>query len=834
MKSEIRWAVALLLLSAGAGANAAVFSVTSSTDAPDILPGDGICNILPPGPAPVCTLRAAIMEANFAASSDEITVPGTMGIVLGSDLPVVVNPLAIRGLDAPGGLNSLPMIDADLYELFKVDGTSLQLRNLSLFQGIAASGGALSVAADASAIVETVRFSENFAAVSGGGAIDSRGNLAVSKSHFYLNRATTAGGAIRVNGASATLTLSDSSFLRNLTYAPTAEAIAIFNGASASITNTLIDGVELLQPGEVSGGVYASNAGNITIGNSTFFGFTRSALIVESADASDTLRMFNTILSGSSLADCSLVNSGGATTQFDYNLIEDNSCAAIHGAHLSTGDPELDSSETVYKSLVRYRAPILGSPVIDAGSPAIPLEVGACLSTDQRGTVRPLDGNADGQAICDLGAIEASAFTADTFVVNYGITDAVDANPGDGICATAVAGQCTLRAAVMEANAKPGPDRILFALPNNATAINLALTAANGAEGGDLDITEALTIEGGLVDGRPVLNVAQLRADERHFEINSPIAEPVVISGLILSSGEANGVSGGSVRITGGANVTIDTVELRDNQSTVGGGAISVVDGFLDLRNSDLHDNTTGDLGAALYVGTNARAVVWQSSFWSNIDMTAPGGVREAIETAAGGRLTMTTSTVAFNSGGLHGNQPKVMSIANSTVAYNEMRGIDVSFGASVDRLDLRTTVISGNGIQGCRLLNEASADELLLDGYNLLEDGSCDVGSSNVVAPALLFVNPAPLYLTQPSGRLSRVLLPFNQAGLISPALDRAPAGSPNCQFIVDQRGLPRPVDLQNVPNGDGVCDIGAVELQTVFNDAIFANGFEAVTGVD
>jgi hypothetical protein len=47
---------------------------------------------------------------------------------------------------------------------------------------------------------------------------------------------------------------------------------------------------------------------------------------------------------------------------------------------------------------------------------------------------------------------------AATFTVNS-TADAVDAHPGDGVCADA-SGHCTLRAAVMEANALSGPDTI--------------------------------------------------------------------------------------------------------------------------------------------------------------------------------------------------------------------------------------------------------------------------------------------------------------------------------------------------------------------------------------
>jgi CSLREA domain-containing protein len=54
-----------------------------------------------------------------------------------------------------------------------------------------------------------------------------------------------------------------------------------------------------------------------------------------------------------------------------------------------------------------------------------------------------------------------------TFVVNS-TGDAADANPGDGICQTRTRGQCTLRAAIQQANASPawGRHTITFNIPS--------------------------------------------------------------------------------------------------------------------------------------------------------------------------------------------------------------------------------------------------------------------------------------------------------------------------------------------------------------------------------
>jgi CSLREA domain-containing protein len=92
------------------------------------------------------------------------------------------------------------------------------------------------------------------------------------------------------------------------------------------------------------------------------------------------------------------------------------------------------------------------------------------------------------------GALPA---VAATFTVNS-TADAVDANLADGVCETATAGVCTLRAAIQQANASAGTDTIV--LPAGTYTLTIAGAGEDAAVTGDLDVTGILTITGAGAD----------------------------------------------------------------------------------------------------------------------------------------------------------------------------------------------------------------------------------------------------------------------------------------------------------------------------------------------
>src|SRR5436190_5380020 len=167
-----------------------------------------------------------------------------------------------------------------------------------------------------------------------------------------------------------------------------------------------------------------------------------------------------------------------------------------------------------------------------------------------------------------LAALLASdgTLSAASYTVNSTI-DAVDANPGDGVCATA-AGECTLRAAVMEANALPGRDII------NVPAGTYTLTieqepggpGGNTASSGDLNISDDLEIKGvganeSIIDGGRFTGII-----EHVFSVRT--ASVVISDVTIQNGGWLNSPAGGIFNI--GGQVTLNDTVFNGNEGSTG------------------------------------------------------------------------------------------------------------------------------------------------------------------------------------------------------------------------------------------------------------------------
>jgi CSLREA domain-containing protein len=186
----------------------------------------------------------------------------------------------------------------------------------------------------------------------------------------------------------------------------------------------------------------------------------------------------------------------------------------------------------------------------------------------------------------------AACAGATTFFVNS-ITDAVDAALGNGVCATAT-GECTLRAAVQEANALAGADTIN--VPAGNYFLILQGPNENAASTGDLDLKGELTING-TGASFPVIGGSGI---DRVFDIQANAV--VTLSRLTMQNGSPSGtsVAGGGLRNAGA--LTLLDVSVRNNtvQNGDGGGIGNLSSGRMLLTNVTVSGNVAADRGGGI------------------------------------------------------------------------------------------------------------------------------------------------------------------------------------------------------------------------------------------
>jgi hypothetical protein len=215
---------------------------------------------------------------------------------------------------------------------------------------------------------------ENFA-VRGGGIFNLNGVVKIKNSTISSNRALGGGGGIRNVGngrlfvASSTITLNRG------------------NEPSASV------GAE---PNRTGGGIQTISPATVWIGGSILAGNTDNRSRFQTnfspdcySDSSDAFKTMRSNLFGVVNKLCQL-SDGGSNPSVD-----------LKGTDTMPLDPKLEPLDAM---VTRIHALQVGSSAIDHNTTTATFF--ACESVDQRGSARPIDGDGDGQASCDIGAYE--------------------------------------------------------------------------------------------------------------------------------------------------------------------------------------------------------------------------------------------------------------------------------------------------------------------------------------------------------------------------------------------------------------------------------------------
>jgi CSLREA domain-containing protein len=288
--------------------------------------------------------------------------------------------------------------------------------------------------------------------------------------------------------------------------------------------------------------------------------------------------------------------------------------------------------------------------------------------------------------------------SAATFLVNTTV-DAVDAVPGDGVCAT-IDGRCSLRAAVQESNALTGAQAI--SLP--AGYYTLTIPGSGGAGVGDLNVgaNTQITITG----TGPATTIIDANG------IGGAFAVDVASGGLTLVGVTVQNGSAGCIATSGG--LTLNRVVLQLCQGA--GGAIQTTpQGSLTLTIVDTTitgslPGTSGTLGGGVSIGPGTSATIVRSTIAGNFGHIA-GGVYVTSTDSAATSLTIANSTIAQNTGFASGilldasgplHSTTAVTLVNVTIAQNaSISGggaiAERATGALPPSLTVSNTIVANN-----------------------------------------------------------------------------------------------------------------------------------------
>ena len=301
-----------------------------------------------------------------------------------------------------------------------------------------------------------------------------------------------------------------------------------------------------------------------------------------------------------------------------------------------------------------------------------------------------------------------------TFTVNSTL-DAVDASPGDGICATS-GGICTLRAAVQEANALAGLDTIT--LPSGTYQLTIVGTGEDQSATGDLDITDDLVINGAIsnttiVDGNALDHV---------FHISNSNA--VTLTEITIQNGNApfiNGFfdGGGGIRALV-PRLAVISCTITNNNSIDRVGGIFSISSSVEIIGSQISQNTSqGGGGGFSSASGDPEIIISNTQIISNTTNGYGGGI-------AGNNFILQDTTLSGNSGN-HGGAAYIggflsnnnSDIQNSQFFNNRANdgGGALYYSSDGTELTIANSTFTGNEVESTAT---SSGGAILISGYSL------------------------------------------------------------------------------------------------------------------
>jgi CSLREA domain-containing protein len=354
------------------------------------------------------------------------------------------------------------------------------------------------------------------------------------------------------------------------------------------------------------------------------------------------------------------------------------------------------------------------------------------------------------------------------------LTVTKEADTLDGACTPL---DCSLREAIVAANAGPGTDVIL--LPAGTYLLTRFGEGEDLGATGDLDITDDVVILGA---GAPTTSIDAVERDRILHVRNASLA----LSGVRLSRGRIAGNGGALLNESG--DVELSRIHFTGNGTTgdtFGGAIYTDGAGSLTVTESTFNLNTAGASGGAI-AAQGTELALRNVTFLTNSALTGFGGALYFFRDlpATINNVTITGNTAARNGGGVYAENSAFIGINaptfSNTILAGNTGGVDPDCTGSTQSAGYNVVGVGG----GCTGFAPAKND---------LQGTAADP-LFQVTGPFGSFGGPMPT-----------VSIP-SQSPALNAGNPAAPGSGPGACEPVDQRGAARP--------GGPRCDAGAFEV--------------------
>ena len=423
------------------------------------------------------------------------------------------------------------------------------------------------------------------------------------------------------------------------------------------VLNSTVSGNQLLADNTFYGGGIAVS-GRVRMNHVTVTSNRPDGVLLGGNSSSDPYLMdvSNSILwgNGDGVAQNDLTCTYGAAANWGFlhhSVFGFARCQYWNNGNASLGSNDLKITPRFdFGAGLPTHAVLPGSAARQKGKPNTTSAGENCLNLDARGVFRP-------GTLCDAGAYQHRA----DVTVNS-TADLPDNNPGNGAC-EAVNGQCTLRAAVMEASASGG--RWMVDLPIGTYTLTRPIVTPDEA-GGDLDVKP--------VAGTPPLNLALFgQGDPGQTHIVGGSDRVFQLTGIVGT--EPEGPSRYRPLAFALANATVRdgslTVDASEPSGYLAGGGIRQLGGHTLLYNLVLRDNQIASGSAAAIYAQLSPVRVYLGGSASELPFSTSLAMERFAVIDNGSLLEGTYGSVEITEFTLNNYLPERSSMRNGTMAGN-------------------------------------------------------------------------------------------------------------------------------------------------------------------